>query len=38
MMTGTVEKVEQGERIRSADGGCLTRKCSNYAYPVHAYI
>ena len=37
-MTDSIEKVEQGEGIRNADEGCLTRKCSNYAYPVHAYI
>ena len=36
-MTSTVEKVEQSEGIRSADGGCLTRKY-NYACLVNAYL
>lgn len=37
-MTSTIEKVEWGEGIRSADRGCLTRKCSNHACLINAYL
>lgn len=37
-MTSLIEEVEQGAAVRSADAGCLTRKCGNCACLRNAFL